>query len=779
MNEPKIINDPKKDDLLIKIKHIDHLFRLLKSGRTEQFLEYISNLNPDEIDFNTKDEHNNYLLFFAIMMNNRKILKKMIEYEIRFDILDIEGYSVLYYPIKFHYPEIIDILLETDKNLIGISIKDMKDAKGNTPIFYAIRYSNYYALQELLNVNADANYKNTSNINALHLAVLKKDLIMVKMIIKYIKNINAKTLTGDTVLHYACSYQLYDIIKLLLDAGADPNISESEHELYPIFYSIIQNDIDIVKLLIKTKFNPNNQDNNGNTIIHYAIIYNHVGILDFIFDYYQIQKYDFNYIENISAHVTSKDGKVSGKPNSYTIDPNLVNIDGLTILHLLLYNYKDIYDTYIKKILSGANINYQDNSGNTIGHLLIENSQWKKFEPILVNKTFNIYIKNNLGKNIMDMVHVNKRDDFLNMIITSYFNYLKTKNTEWLLDWQNKCGIIPENNSDILLDATQCKKYIRESILSNKLSIPQKANKQIITLDLDKMVQFTTFTGSLLDMICGFAYLVQKYKYATTIFNTRPGPYGPEFDNYNKSLEVSPESDQYLIHFEIRWLFQQLFFPPDFEKNLKEIIMSNKYRYIVIPIGILLSNGNHSNTLIYDIENKIIERFEPHGSGYPYQFNYNPDLLDELLRTKINNIINNIYRDLNATRSNITITYIRPNMYLPKIGFQTFDNIEAHLNKNIGDPNGFCTLWCIWYLDFRLKHIEMAPHKIIKKLIKQIRLNNLSFRDTIRNFSKKITDIRDTYLAKIDRNVNDYLNNRLDPNEQKILMADILTFIQS
>lgn len=766
-----------KDTFHIKIAHINILFQFLKNNKDEQFLEYISNLDPTEIDFNTKDEHNNYLLFFAIMLNNRKILKKMTEYEIRFDILDIEGYSLLYYPIKFHYPEIIDILLETDKKLIGISIKDMKDAKHNTPIFYAIRYNNYYALQELLNVNADVNHKNATNINALHLAVLKKDLVMVKMIIKYIKNINAKTSSGDTVLHYACSSQLLDIIKLLLSMGADPNIPESEHELYPIFYSVIQNDIDIVKLLIEANFNPSNQDNNGNTIIHYAIIYNHISILDFIFDYYPIRKYRYTYDEDISIDLIKGAVKPNNiSPSTYMIDLSLVNIDGLTILHLLLYNYKETYDMYIKRILPDANINYQDNSGNTPCHIMLENNQWKKFEGILINKPINIYIKNNTGKTIMDLVPVTSRNDFLNMIADSYFNNLRKKNTRFILDWQNQCGNLSEDD-----DSTQntCMKHIRESILVNKISIPQKINKETITFDLDKMVQFTTFTGSLLDIICGFAYLVQKYKYVTTLLNTEQNELqtDSEFDKYNKSLGISIEADRHLLHFEIRWLFQQLFFPLNFEPVLKEIILSNKYTHIIIPIGIILSNGNHSNTLLFDIKNKIIERFEPHGSGYPYQFNYNPDLLDELLYSKMNNIINRIYSTNGG--DGLNLTYIRPYMYLPKIGFQTFDNIEAHINKNIGDPNGFCTLWGIWYLDFRLAYIKMEPHKIIRKLIKQIRLNNLSFRDTIRNYSKKITDIRDMFLTKINRNINDYLNNKLTDDEKTNLMKSILQFIQS
>ena len=73
-------NTPNKDDFHIKTKHINTLFQFIKTNKEEQFLEYISNLTQEEIDINMRDENGNYLIFFAIMMNNRRILKKLIEY---------------------------------------------------------------------------------------------------------------------------------------------------------------------------------------------------------------------------------------------------------------------------------------------------------------------------------------------------------------------------------------------------------------------------------------------------------------------------------------------------------------------------------------------------------------------------------------------------------------------------------------------------------------------------------------------------------------------------
>lgn len=740
------------DDFHTKNKHLITLYQFIKANKEEQFLEYISNLTPEEIDVNMRDENGNYLVFFAIIMNNRRILRVLIEYGCRLDVIDTEGYSILYYPIKYNYIEIIDILLENDKKIIGISLLNIKDRRGAVPLFYAIQYKNQYALQELLISGADANYKNDANVNSLHLAVRKRDITMVKMLTKYVKNLDARTNSGSTALHFACNYQSYDIVKILLEKGASQNVIEADYDFYPIFYAVVQNNVEITKLLVDYNANPNNQDYEGNTVIHYAILNNHTEILDYIINHYPVKYTNTNvYIEDINNKLdVTRD----------YIDPNIVNIDGLTITHLMLYNYRTDYDKYLTKILPHTNLNYQDNIGNTILHLLLEYDVWKKFVDILETKKLNIFIKNIKGISVMDMVHIQERELFLNTVIKSYYNYLKKYENGWAEGWQNTC-------SSPNVDEADCLQLIRKNIVNDNISAPIKKNKINISIVEDEVVHFSTFTGSVLDVLVGFKYLTKKYPDATSLFHSNQ-EYVPELEKYNQSLGIAENPHQHLIHFEIRWVYQRIFLPPGFESVISNIINSKKYKYIIIPIGIILSNGHHSNGLFYDIDNNIMERFEPHGSDYPNQFNYNPDLLDEILYKKISNILSKI-------RGNVTIKYYKPMNYLPKIGFQTLENTEVTVNKNIGDPNGFCTLWTIWYLDYRLQYPSEKPKKIVKNLIRQIKIINASFRSIIRNYSRKITDLRDSYLAKIKHNINDYINNRLSIEELRKLLIIILT----
>ena len=744
-----------EDNYLKKQKHLNTLMHYLKNDKDEQFLEYIDSIEKSLLDLNLKDDNGNFLAFIAVIKNKKKIVQKLIEYQIRLDIVDVDGYSLLYYPIKYGFNELLDVLIETDQKIIGFSLVNMKDNRGGTPILYALKYKNEYALQELLIHKADVNYRTNDNANALHLAVLKKEITFTNMIIKYVKNIDARTANGATALHYACNFGLYDVTHTLLEAGANQDVSEYEYSFYPIFYPAVQNNIPLTDLLIKHGANPNWQDYLGNTIIHYAIMNENIELANHIIDSYPIKK------KSLTEKLVS-DAREIAPP--MTILPNLINIDGLTIGHLLLYRYRPDYDKSLAKILPQCNLNYQDNNGNTMIHIMLEKNLWYSFsEYIKINK-INIYIKNNQGITPYEIIPLKDKNTVLDIITASYYVYLQKYHNDWLLEWQNKCSDVDLSKVNEKL----CLKQIRDSILTNKISVPTKKSKKNIVIEPEKIVHISTFTGSLLDVVCGYKYLANKYINAVSFLGlvTRSNP---EYIKYIHALGISENQFQTLIDFEIKWIYQTIFFPADFVNIVRNIITKGAHRYIIMPIGIILSNGSHSNALLYDIKTNTMERFEPHGYSFPTQFNYNTDLLDEVLHKNFTQCINEIYN------KPITITFYKPQDYLPKIGFQTIDSVEANINKNIGDPNGFCALWCVWYLDYRLKyHTITQPHKVVSKLIKSIRSMNMSFRTMIRSYSIHITDLRDFYLSKINKNIHDYINNRIDGDEKQILLKEIL-----
>ena len=54
----------------------------------------------------------------------------------------------------------------------------------------------------------------------------------------------------------------------------------------------------------------------------------------------------------------------------------------------------------------------------------------------------------------------------------------------------------------------------------------------------------------------------------------------------------------------------------------------------------------------------------------------------------------------------------------------------------IGDPNGYCAVWCIFYCKYRLENPDVNQLKLVNNIINNIKLQNKSFKSIIRNFFK-------------------------------------------
>jgi hypothetical protein len=100
------------------------------------------------------------------------------------------------------------------------------------------------------------------------------------------------------------------------------------------------------------------------------------------------------------------------------------------------------------------------------------------------------------------------------------------------------------------------------------------------------------------------------------------------------------------------------------------------------------------------------------------------------------------------------------------------DSYEIKSSK-IGDPRGFCALWCIWYVDQRLTYSHFDRKKLVKILFENIKNNGISYRELIRNYSKYIVNIRDNLLSSINIDINDWLNENYTNQQHEQFIANL------
>jgi ankyrin repeat protein len=722
----------------------EKLFSQLLEHKWDDFIDTLEK-NKDNIDININDKNNNKMLTYAIIMNKPDIVQLLIDYGARIDITDNENRTIAYYPIVFHFNEILDILLKANNTSIGLSLLHNTNINSKTILNYAIDVNNIYAIKKILEYGGDPNIKDMKGYNSLHYVIYTRDIDTIKLIAEKITDINAFCQTGETALHIATNFQLSDICTLFLNMKANVNIQDVKYEFTPLHYCVSIGDTNIMNILLDNHANPNLQDIYGNTPLHYCISENSNSCLMTLINY---------------------------KYKNYVLNYNLWNNQSMIPIHIFFVDYSDEKIYYINKLISMSNINFKDNNGNNLLHYLAMHNLWKKYKSYILIKKLDIYSKNNNNKSVLDYIKKEDFDEFINLATESYINRLKRHPGIWIDKTDQLCSLefdkLENNekekfeNNKINFD-NECKNKVKNNIIKKwknntcEFEFGSKINNCVVNINNNNNVNICTFTGSTLDVLVGLIYILHKYPFSCST-STKNIINNNSLCNFYKENGLMLNDKCEFLNFEILWINYKLYIMEEFHNIFTKCIKNGK-RFIIIPLGIEVTNNNHANYIIYDNNINEIERFEPHGMSGPVGMNYNPTLLDSILRER--------FRKLN-----MDIKYVSPYDYLPKIGFQLFDNYEKN-KKKIGDPGGFCALWSIWYVDMRLAYPDIDRKVLVKTLIKTIHNTNNSFKDVIRNYSIEITSLRDKLLKYGNIDINDWMNDNYNSKQYEKLINAI------
>lgn len=813
INFDKLINDNNET--------IEKIFELVKQ---RDWVNLIKLLKKTSIDLNIKDNSGTWLLEYAIIFNQPELVDVLLEKNVRIDITDDNSKSILYNVIKFSYLDILVKILNKDKISIGKSILELKDSNENIPLFYAIKLYNIDSIKLILKNTNNFYISNSDGDNALHLAIKSQNFDLFKIIWEYFNDIKSRNKQGESYLHIIIKLKCYDMLEYFISkVKNDTNITqvlnfvEFRYNLSILHYICIGLDYISLEILYKAGIikllDGEIQDNSGNIFYHYFIS----NILN---------------NKNLTTELINNITKMNELFRHIKWNINTYNIDGNTPAHLFFSNINFFSLSKLNILINWigelADMNIQNFIGESVFYLIVKNNYWKNISNLLVEKKLDIFIVVGGGETIFDYIEKKDYQEFLNMITQSYLNQLSTDkgSSKWIEYWDNRCKKIVKlselneteleliKNLDIIGDKIGDKSKLNDNIcfniIKNKLDkaieiFSQSKNsydttsypithKYVKLISKYPNVVVSTFSGSTIDVLSGLIYLITKFnnvnnpdnfnyiKSSINIIKDKldivvckkiqtNNPLDTNVKSNIKSLQSNPNQICEIFGFEIMWINKNIIFPTNKTTTINTILnwmiknKSDGFRWFIVPIGIESGSFSHANYLLVDIEMMEVERFEPHGSYPPIGLNYEPELLDMFISS---------YLD----ESGFRFKYFRPKDYLPKIGFQTIE-INELKSDYIGDPNGFCALWCIWWADMRISNSNIPRTKLVKQLNKELINNKISYKKLIRDYSQYIIDIRDKIFIKSNTNINEWINDTIPEKNIELLNSVITETINS
>lgn len=256
------------------------------------------NTNPNATD---KDGRN--ALHIAAFWGRVEVIKSLLEHKELLEAKDINGRTPLMEAANYGNQEACEILLKAEANPYAMNKKGQnalhlaalegkievvkllvvhklllktKDTDGNTPMMLTTLYGYRAAFEILLYAGANPRDTNQSGQNTFHLAAKVGTIDILQLLLLALDKqlLETKDIYGLTPLMLTAFYGHEEACKILLQAGAKPNIT-CKYGRNALHFAAAKGKIKIVQQLIPLQKQLDTKDERGNTPLMIAALFGH------------------------------------------------------------------------------------------------------------------------------------------------------------------------------------------------------------------------------------------------------------------------------------------------------------------------------------------------------------------------------------------------------------------------------------------------------------------------------------------------------------------------
>jgi len=216
------------------------IFLCAKIDDTQSLIESIDKLDP-----NLKDESNESLLHYTVKFNSLEFARLLLMHNANINIKNNNGDTPLMIACKMGKENFIKLFIKFNASF------NEKNNYGETALHMALLNGNIDIIRLLVNEKGDLIFLTDSNKSIAHYAVRSGKINVVKYVVeKSNSSVNEVDGLGNTLLHYACQVNNFEIVDYLLKLGASLHIRNKQGET-PLFFAARYSTLNIVDYLIQ------------------------------------------------------------------------------------------------------------------------------------------------------------------------------------------------------------------------------------------------------------------------------------------------------------------------------------------------------------------------------------------------------------------------------------------------------------------------------------------------------------------------------------------------